>query len=40
MIMQRYEDDDIDTLGCFTVIGLVAVLSVAFFVFILWMGWV
>ena len=39
MIMHRYEEDDIDALGHFMLIGAVAFLCVALVVFMAWAGW-
>ena len=37
--MNRYQEDDIDALGHFMLIGAVALLCTAVVVFIAWMGW-
>lgn len=37
--MTRQEDDDIDALGHFMLLGAVAFLCTAVVVFMAWMGW-
>lgn len=37
--MQRYEEDGIDALGQFMLLGAVAFLGVCVMVFIAWCGW-
>lgn len=37
--MNRYEEDGIDALGQFMLLGAVAFLCTAVVVFIVWMGW-
>lgn len=37
--MNRYEEDDIDALGCFMLIGAVAFLCFCVAVFLVWAGW-
>lgn len=37
--MHRYEDDDIDALGQFMLIGAVAFLFFCLVVFMVWVGW-
>ena len=38
--MNRYEEDDIDALGHFALIGAVAFLCIAIVVFAAWAGWI
>jgi hypothetical protein len=38
--MNRCEEDDLDALGHFVLIGAVAFLCVAMVIFMAWMGWV
>lgn len=37
--MHRYEEDDLDALGHFALIGAVAFLCACVVVFMVWMGW-
>ncbi len=37
--MNSYEEDDIDALGHFALIGAVAFLCLAMVVFMAWIGW-
>jgi hypothetical protein len=37
--MNRYEEDDIDALGHFMLLGAVVFLCIALVVFMAWMGW-